>query len=145
MSLKELLKRPVITVFPDEGVMQAARLMREKKVGAVVVVEEHRPIGILTDRDIVIRVMTESKELATTTVRTTMTPRPITVPEGTGVWELIQTMKTHGIRRCPVVSEEGILVGIMTMDDLIGLLGNEMAALGSAIAFELGHEKLVAA
>ena len=115
--------------------------MRDRKVGALVITEEDRPVGILTDRDLVTRVITERKDPFSTRIRDVMTAKPIVVSEAVGIWELIQTIKKHSVRRYPVVSGDGKLVGIITMDDLIELMGAEMAGLGSAIAVEVGHEK----
>jgi CBS domain-containing protein len=114
--------------------------MRDKKVGSVVVTEQDRPIGILTDRDIVLRVMAKRKDPSTTKIRDVMTSNPIVVSEAIGVWELIQTIKKHGVRRCPIVAGDGKLVGMITMDDLIELMGEELSGLGRAIASELGHQ-----
>ena len=143
MSLSEFLKAPVITASAEDSVLHAARLMRDKKVGSVIITNEEKLIGILTDRDIALRVVTDSKDPGTTKIRDVMTPHPFMVPEGFGLWELIQTMKKNGVRRYPVVSGDGKLVDIITMDDLIELLGAELSAMGSTIAFELGHEKLI--
>lgn len=141
MTLARFCKWPVITASPEDNVLHAALLMREKKIGAVVMVDEDRPIGILTDRDILLRVMTDGKDASTTKIRDVMTKNPFLVSEGIGIWELIQTMKKNAVRRYPVVSGDGKLVGIITMDDLIELLGTELSGMGSAIAAELGHEK----
>jgi CBS domain-containing protein len=129
----------VITILPDQKVLDAVNLMSDKNVGCVVVVEQDRPIGILTDRDIVLRVMAKYKDASTTAVRDVMTPNPILAPEAIGIWELIQSMKKHGVRRFPIVAGDGKLVGIITLDDLIELMGEELADLGRAIATELSH------
>jgi CBS domain-containing protein len=129
----------VITISPDQKVLEAVDLMLDKNVGCVVVVEQDRPIGILTDRDIVLRVMANRKDAATTLIQEVMTPNPIVAPEAIGIWELIQAMKKHAVRRFPIVAGDGKLVGIITLDDLIELMGAELASLGRGIATELGH------
>ncbi len=140
MPLADFCKGPVITLTPEDKVFQAAQLMRDRKVGSIVVTKEDKPIGILTDRDILLRVMVEKKDPSATLIRDVMTPNPFTVPESVGVWELIQAMKKHSVRRFPVISaSDGKLVGMITMDDLIELMGDEMSGLGRAIAVELGH------
>jgi CBS domain-containing protein len=143
MSLLEFCKAPVVTASAEERVLHAARMMRDKKVGAVVITEGDKPVGILTDRDITIRVTLESKDPSTTMIRQVMTSKPHTIPEGMGLWDLIQEMKKTGVRRYPVVSGDGKLVGIITLDDLMELLGTELSGIGRTIALELGHEKLV--
>lgn len=139
MSLSDFCKGPVVTATPEETVRHAAELMRDRKVGAVVMTEKDRPIGMLTDRDIVLRVTTHGKDPSTTKIREVMTPNPTVVSEEIGIWELVQTMKKQAVRRYPVVSGDGKLVGIITLDDLIELMGAELSGLGNTIAAELGH------
>lgn len=141
MPLIDFCKAPVYTIAPDKFAIEAAELMRDKKIGCLVVTEFEKPIGILTDRDLMIRVLAEGKDPSTTKIRDIMTSEPVMVPETVGVWELVQTMKKHGVRRFPVLAGDGKLVGMITLDDLIELIGDEMSGLGEAIASELGHTK----
>ena len=140
MPLADFCKAPVIAVSPDQKLLDAVDLMRDKKIGSVVVTEQDRPIGILTDRDIVLRVLAKRKDTSTIKIRDVMTSNPIVVSEAIGIWELIQTIKKHGVRRFPIVAGDGKLVGMITMDDLIELMGEELSGLGRAIASELGHQ-----
>ncbi len=141
MPLADFCKMPVVAVFPDETVEVAAKLMLDKKVGSVLVMEKDRPIGILTDRDIVTRMVAIGKYDSSTKVQEVMTKNLVSVPEGLGVWDLIQTMKTHGLRRFPVISGDGKLTGIITMDDIIELIGEEMSGLGKAVSYGVGRAK----
>ena len=139
MPLTDFCKAPVITISPDQKVLDAVNLMMNKNIGCVVVIEQDRPIGILTDRDLVVRVMAKRKDAANTLVREAMTPNPILASEAIGIWELIQAMKKQGVRRFPIVAGDGKLVGIITLDDLIELMGEELADVGRAIAAELSR------
>ena len=141
MPLTDFCSSPVITISPDEKVLAVAHLMRDKKVGSVIVTQQEKPIGILTDRDIVMRVTAERKDASAIKVRDVMTANPVLVSEETGIWELIQGMKNYGVRRFPITAGDGKLVGIITMDDLIELIGEELSGVGRAIASELGHTR----
>ncbi len=143
MPITDFCNTPVVTISPDQPVLKAVKLMRNKNVGAVVVTAQEKPVGILTDRDIVMRITAEGKEASTIRVRDVMTPNPVVISEEEGIWELIQIMKAHGKRRYPVVSGKGKLVGIVTLDDLIGLMGVEMSGIGQAISSELGYTALL--
>lgn len=145
MTLASFCKGPVITASPDQNVRDVALLMQDNKIGAVVITEQEKPIGILTDRDIVLRVIISGSEPSGTKVRDVMTKNPYIVPEGIGIWELIKTMRKHAVRRFPIVSGDGKVVGIITMDDLIELIGAELSGLGSTLANELGHGDSMAA
>jgi CBS domain-containing protein len=139
MPLTDFCKAPVITISPDQKVLDAVNLMMNKNIGCVVVIEQERPIGILTDRDLVVRVMAQRKDVANMLVREAMTPNPIVAPEAIGIWELIQAIKKHGVRRFPIVAGDGKLVGIITLDDLIELIGEELSSLSRGIAAELSY------
>jgi CBS domain-containing protein len=143
MSITEFCKGPVITASPDDQVLHAARLMRDNNVGSIVVLEGGRPVGMLTDRDIMLRMIEHGSKWPEITVREVMTANPVTVNEQTGILELIRLMKKTAVRRFPVIDDGGKLSGIITLDDLIELLGMEMADLGNAVSFEVGHQKLV--
>jgi CBS domain-containing protein len=143
MPITDFCNTPVVTISPDQQVLKAVKLMRNKNVGAVVITAQEKPVGILTDRDVVMRVTAEGREASTTRVRDVMTPNPVVISEEEGIWELIQIMKEHGKRRYPVVSGKGKLVGIITLDDLIALIGVEMSGLSQAISSELGYTALL--
>ncbi|HSG05426.1 MAG TPA: CBS domain-containing protein [Nitrospiria bacterium] len=143
MPLSDFCKGPVFTVSPEDTAFRAGELMRDHRIGCLVVTKEDRPIGLLTDRDLVVRVMTERKDPLFTQVRDIMSMNPVVAAEGLGINDVIRLMKTHAIRRIPVVSGDGKLVGIITMDDLIGMMGTEMAGMGDAIIAELGQRPVI--
>ncbi len=123
MSLRKITKKRVVTVRPDESVVKAARLMEEKNVGSVVVIQNKKPVGILTDRDIAIRVVAWKADIGSTLVKRVMTKRVVTGRDDQRVAELAKVMHEHGIRRVPIVNKKGALSGIITLDDLLYMMG----------------------
>ncbi|MCX5723420.1 MAG: CBS domain-containing protein [Nitrospirae bacterium] len=115
------LTMTVYTVTPEALACEVATLMVTQRVGDVIVVEEKKPVGILTDRDLVARVMAAGLESNTVLVRDIMSAPPVTVPRNQELRIAIELMSLHGIRRLPIVDEEGRLVSILTLDDIIML------------------------
>ncbi|MBI3809398.1 MAG: CBS domain-containing protein [Nitrospirae bacterium] len=107
------------TVPPDARVGEVASLMAVKGVGAVVVVEDQRPIGILTDRDIVVRVNAQMLDVEKVLVREAMSSPLVTVPKHEDPGVAVALMCRHGIRRLPIVDEQGRLFSIITLDDVL--------------------------
>lgn len=141
MAIGSVCTTEVAVATRDTTVFEAARMMRQLHVGDLVVVEGGRsPIGIVTDRDIVLSVVATGLDANVFTLGDLMTRDLVTVREDTGVFETIQLMRLHGVRRLPVTDREGGLVGIISVDDLVELLADEMAELGKLIAREQAHE-----
>ncbi|MES1997889.1 MAG: CBS domain-containing protein [Pseudomonadota bacterium] len=144
MAIGEICNREVIVVAPETTIGEAAQLMRQHHVGDVVVVTEaggrRKPVGIVTDRDVVVEVVATGLDPAVLTVGDIMVPDLATVPEQTGVFEAIRYMRDQGVRRMPVVGEDGSLIGILALDDLLELLGEELGALARLVAREQGKE-----
>ncbi len=115
------LTMTVYTVTPDALVGDVATLMVTHGVGDVIVAEEGKPVGILTDRDLVARVMAAGLDGKTVLVRDIMSTPPVTVPRNEEVGTAIALMSHHGIRRLPIVDEAGRLMSILTLDDIIML------------------------
>ncbi len=147
MAIGEICNREVVIAERSMDVAEAARLMRQHHVGTLVIVEglegRRRPVGIVTDRDIVIEVVAAGVAPEALTVGDIMAPDLATVRETEGVFDTIRYMRGRGIRRVPVVDREGWLVGIVTLDDLLGLLAEEMAELARLISREQRHEQEV--
>jgi CBS domain-containing protein len=133
MAITEFCRRDVAVVDKNSFVFEAARKMRDLHVGDVVVCENEggvtRPIGILTDRDIVVGLVALQIPVDTVRVEDVMTPALVTAEEDAGVYETIHLMETYGVRRLPVVDIDGGLVGIISSGDLLELLGEEIVAL----------------
>ena len=147
MSIGEICNREVIVIDKDSSIMEAAKLMREHHVGTLVVIEERTavddaiPVGILTDRDIVIEVIAEEVDFNAIAVRDVMSDELVTARETDGIWETMQRLRARGIRRVPVVTEAGKLAGILAVDDLLELLAEELTDLSKLIKREHQYEQ----
>lgn len=130
MDIGELCNREVVVMRRDESVLEAARLMRKFHVGAIVVVDEMNdkrwPVGVVTDRDLVLEVLVNQLDPETVLVGEILSENLVSVQGDAGVLETVQHMRGQGVRRAPVIGAEGELVGIVSVDDLIALLAEEM-------------------
>ncbi len=129
MNVGEVCKRQVVVAERGLALVEAARRMRENHVGCLVVVDDParpRPVGILTDRDIVVEVVAADLTLADVTVGDIMSGALETVHEGDGALGSLATMRRRGVRRLPVTDAEGFLVGIVTLDDLLEVLAGAL-------------------
>ena len=115
MNIRDIMTPNPRTVSPDDSIESAARIMRDEDTGAVPVVQDGRPVGMLTDRDIVIRVVAEGGTAKS--VREVVTGRVISVSPDATTREATDLMSEHQIRRLPVVENER-LVGIVSLGDL---------------------------
>ena len=140
MPIGEFCVRQVVVAGRETPVLEAAKLMRQFHVGDIVVADEanqHRiPVGLVTDRDIVLEVLGQDLDATNLTVGDIMTGDLVTVRENEGVFRAIQLMSAKGVRRIPVVDEEGALVGIVSTDDLIELLAEQLGELAKLISRE---------
>lgn len=118
MSLRWYRRPRMVVLRPDSPVRDAARAIEQNRVGAVVVQDEGRVVGIVTDRDLVVRVLGPARDALATKVADVMTKRPATLRPADSVAAAIEVMRTHDIRRIPLV-EGGRVVGIVTLDDLL--------------------------
>jgi CBS domain-containing protein len=123
MHIRKIKKKKVITSSPNDSVVKAANLMDKNGVGCVVVVRNKKPVGILTDRDIAVRVVARKADLNRTKVRDVMTASIITGEDGQRASDLAKVMQDHAIRRVPTVNKRGELTGIITLDDILYLIG----------------------
>jgi CBS domain-containing protein len=137
MTIAKICVRNVDLANPDETAWEAAVRMRQRAVGTLVVVDEWKqPIGILTDRDIMERVVAEGVDGNTVPVGVIMTCEPTTIYEHEPIQLAITRMQKGGFRRLPVVNNEGALVGLVSMDDILMLLAGELAQLGQLVRRE---------
>ncbi|MDP1707992.1 MAG: CBS domain-containing protein [Gammaproteobacteria bacterium] len=145
MPIGELCSRAVVFVRREDSVREAAQLMRQHHVGNVLVVDEKDaqrvPVGILTDRDIVVEVVAKNVDLDKVSVGDIMSFELASARDTDGVFETIQLMRMKGVRRLPVVNASGGLVGILALDDIIELLAEELSALAKLISREQAQEK----
>jgi CBS domain-containing protein len=144
MSAGEYCNREVVVVDKRESVRAAIALMRKHHVGDVIVVDEkagaRRPLGILTDRDIVMELLAEDVDLDAVNIGDVMSGELETVGENVKLLDAIKLMRVKGIRRLPVVSPRGELVGILTVDDILELIAEQLSDLVSLIAREQKQE-----
>jgi CBS domain-containing protein len=127
MSIARIYVRDVETVGPEEPVVDVARRMRDRRLGTVVVVDvERKPMGIVSDRDIAVRVVAERRDPVRTPVRDIMTAMPATVLHDTSIEAILGHMRMGRVRRLPVVDGLGKLIGIVTLDDTLRFLAEEL-------------------
>jgi CBS domain-containing protein len=138
MNAGEICNREVIIVNRDQTILDAARIMREYHVGDVVVVEdrngEKAPVGILTDRDIVIEILAKDLNADEIQIGDAMSFDLLTVQEEDEILETVKQMRGKGVRRIPVVNKQGGLEGIITVDDLLDLIAEQLEDLVSLIS-----------
>lgn len=141
----EICNRDVVYAHKDTPVADAARLMREHHVGDLVVLDgkegEQTPIGIVTDRDLVVEVIAEDVRPEDVTVGDVMSYELVTAREEDGLLDLIKRMRAKGVRRVPVLDRAGALVGILSVDDLIEVLAEQVTDLARLIAREQDRER----
>jgi CBS domain-containing protein len=111
--------------------------MRDERVGCVVVAENGGLLGIVTDRDLVTRVIAAGREPAKTLLREVMSAEPVFLAGERGFDQLLATMRQQGVRRIPVVDDTGRLEGVVSLDDLLPLLADQLGALADAVRGEL--------
>jgi len=111
--------------------------MRQRAVGTLVILNADRqPIGIITDRDLMERVVAEARDATNTLVGDIMTRDPMTIAEDDPIQVALPRMRRGGFRRLPVVDREGSLVGLVSMDDILMLVSEEMAQIGQLVRLE---------
>jgi CBS domain-containing protein len=145
MKIADICSRNVITIDGEEAIVEAARRMREYHVGALVVIDRRRsgrrPVGILTDRDLVVSVLAEDPEdLDRLLVSDVMTADPVTVTPDQSLDEALDRMRAAGARRLPVVDPEGALVGLVSFDDITDVFARQIGLLASVLQTEQSRE-----
>ena len=146
MHIGEICSRDVVCTDAQTPVAAVAKLMRQYHIGDVIVVTrtdgaKRVPLGIVTDRDIVLSVVAAEIAPGTLTVGEIMSERLATAGEEEDIFETIQRMRNIGVRRMPIVDAEGALAGIVSIDDIIEVLAAEMTELARLIAREQLREQ----
>jgi CBS domain-containing protein len=136
MSLENFCRKPIVKISPDANIIAACRLMAEKNVGCLVAENEGKLCGIITDRDIALKVTGSERDPQKTAVKDIMTADPIRIGVNRDLHHLTSLMHAYHVRRVPIVDGFDTTLGIVTMDDLIALLGDEMSEIGKAISDE---------
>jgi CBS domain-containing protein len=134
MALQKFCQRPIITVLPETTILEACRLLEGHKIGCLLVEMQGKLCGILTDRDIALKVTGGGRDPQQTTVWEVMTPNPIRIAVDHTLHELTSLMHREHVRRVPIIDESGKAIGIATLDDLLMLLGDEMSDMAKTVA-----------
>ncbi len=130
MTVGKVCNRQVTIVDIEDSILDAVHLMRRHHVGDVIVTRStpdgRRPVGILTDRDIVIELLGENVDPSAVGIKDVMSAELLTATESDSIHDSIKRMRTAGVRRLPVVDADGKLVGIFTLDDAIDLICEQL-------------------
>ena len=149
MAVGDICSRDVITIAADASLGYAAHLMREMHVGMLVVVgptaqNGDRVVqGVLTDRDIVVTVVGRDAEPKDFKVMDVMTRNPLLIAAGTSVAAALLLMRTNGVRRVPVVGPRNELIGVLSIDDVLDVVAEELTAISGAIRGERSRERVL--
>jgi CBS domain-containing protein len=136
MNLSEIFSKNVVTAGPGETLASVAKQMQEHNVGTVVIVQDRRPVGIVTDRDLALALgaLGVSPQVQ---VQKVMAHHVLAIPDDMGLYTATKFMRDCEVRRLPIVDKEDRLVGIVTLDDLLRFLGRELYNLGEGIKHEM--------
>ncbi|HEY6514725.1 MAG TPA: CBS domain-containing protein [Steroidobacteraceae bacterium] len=143
MNAGSVCKRGVVTVKPSDDLIAAAHAMREKHVGYLIVSEHARVIGVLTDRDIVVGVLAQEVDARTLKVGDVMTRDPLLIEEDQSIEAVLCHMREAGVRRVPVVDRSGALSGVLSIDDVLERIAEDLLNIAGAIRNEQRMERAV--
>lgn len=125
----------VVTTDPDAAVSEVVDTLESEAVGAIVVTEDDKPVGIVTDRDVALAV-NDVENIGTEPVRSVMSADPATLYEGAEGMEISRAIGEHNVRRFPVVDEDGNLTGVVTLDDLVATIGEQLDNVAETIELQ---------
>lgn len=138
MAVRDFMSREITSLPGYASALDAVKFMTDMNVGSVVVVEEGMPVGIVTDRDILTKIMVGGKDAGKVKIREIMSAPIHTVKEDEDLLEVTHQMSEHSVRRFPVVDDGGKMTGFIALDDILMFLGDEMQHIASALKKELG-------
>ncbi len=145
MSIGEICNRDVVFTVKSSTVQEAAQLMRQHHVGSLVVVDEGSeppvPVGLVTDRDLVVELVAENVPVDRVSIGDVMSDTEESAREDEGEWDVLRRMRQKGVRRMPIVNTDGALAGIVTMDDAVDLLAEELSDLAKLMGRERQREQ----
>lgn len=142
MQVADICTRRVMQATPSTLIVEAAKLMRQHQVGALVIVSATgtpRPLGVLTDRDIAVNVVACGKDPALTRVDDVMSRSVVTCRAEDSLFNVTRLMRGRGVRRIPVVDDEGLLAGIVSTEDVTNGLAEQLVALSRAVVYAPSH------
>ena len=144
MPIAEICSRGVVVASPNDSLRSVAELMRQHHVGSVVVTRDTNglvyPVGIITDRDIVLALVAKNVSADAVSAGDVMSEPLETADENDEVWQVLERMRNRGVRRLPVVAPRGELIGIVSADDLLELVAEEVVSLARIIGREQRQE-----
>ena len=142
MSLQNYCRKPVVRISPETNITEACQLMEQNNIGCLIAEREGKLCGIVTDRDIALRVTGAKRDPDKTKVKDIMTPDPLRISVDKDLHHLTALMHAYHVRRVPIVNGFDTTLGIVTLDDLIAQLGENMSEIGKAISeeFPQGNE-----
>lgn len=145
MTVGTVCTREVVTAGRESPVGELAQLMRSRHVGDVVIVESRDgrryPVGMVTDRDLVLEVMAEGLDAGAVVAGDLLTEPLVVVEESEELDQALARMRAHGVRRLPVVDVGGVLVGLLSSDDVIEMLSDQVGDLALLVTREQRHEQ----
>ncbi len=133
MPIQDLARSEVVTVSPDTSVPEIASKLENESVGSVVVAEGNQPVGIVTDRDLAVRILSDERDAAGLSAEDVMSDDLCTAHPEDGFAEAARMMSENAVRRLPVCDDGGELQGIITADDMTELLADEQQQLAEVI------------
>ncbi len=137
LGIGSICQRNLDLIRPDDSIATAAERMRQRSVGSLIVVNESKqPIGIITDRDLVIRAVADGKDVEVTPVIDVMTPDLVVATGDTPIISALRLMRDGPFRRLPVVDDKGVLIGLVTLDDILMIFARQIAEIGNLIELE---------
>lgn len=142
MDVRDLCRHRVVTIDPGADLVEAARVMREFHVGFLVVSDGRTPVGVITDRDIVLEAVAGCVDPRSVTVRDAMTAEPVTLTADTPLEDALDSLRVAGIRRAPVVDDGGRIVGVLSIDDVLDHIAVQLGAVAGSLRHEQAVERL---
>ena len=139
MTIESLLSRPVSTLPPHASCAEAARRMGRENIGSVVIEKDGAPIGVVTDRDLALRVIAQELDPASVTVDRVMSPFPAFSNSHRGIREALDVMLEMGVRRLPAVNAKGKVIGMLALDDILIELADELGKVKRLLEVERGR------
>lgn len=143
-KVETIMSRDPVICTEGERLQQVAALMRSRHVGSVIVVSAdglgRRPVGVVTDRDIVVEVVATGLDSATITAGDIAVRPAVTIHEHDGLSEAVQKMRSRGVRRLPVVDVHGELIGVLSSDDLLHSIAHDLSTLGRVAEHQPAQE-----
>lgn len=139
MSMSTFCETYIVSVSPSSSLQEAAETMRDRSVGCVVVLDHNqKPVGVLTDRDIVVGAAANGLNMKEEKVRQHMSQNPILFPQDGELLEAIEVMRDHSVRRLIITNQEGHVCGLLSSDDLVKIVAQEANALGEVVYAQHG-------